>query len=192
MANTTTQKFVFNNQADGLYPLVTDVMAHITQQQKTDEDTITKLKLVLVEFLTNSLKHSGAEETTIEITTTGNQITIRKTDRGNGLAIRCNGNLLEWPLPGKHHANRVLTVYANADAILKAKLTNNCGLQFFIEETEQTGQLDINTLTEHFGLLIITRASNTFAYEFDIDSCTNSFTASVTSMGVKISMYAKS
>ena len=179
MPGAQSKKFVFNNHADGLYPLVTEVIEYIIQKEKIADDTIAKLKLVLVELLTNSLKHSGGEKTTIEVATKGDQITIKKTDSGNGLAIRCNGNLLEWPLPGKHHANRVLTVYTDANVILKAKLTNNCCLQFFIEETEQTGPLDINALTEHFGLMIITRACQTFVYEFDIDSCTNNFTASI-------------
>lgn len=182
MPGAQSKKFVFNNHADGLYPLVTEVIAYITQKEKISDDTISKLKLILVELLTNSLKHSGGEKTTLEVATNGTQLTIKKTDSGNGLAIRYEENLLEWPLPGKHHANRILTVYTDSNAILKAKLTNNCCLQFFIEETEQTGPLDINALTEHFGLMIITRACHTFGYEFDIDSCTNTFTASINTM----------
>ena len=179
MPGAKSKKFVFNNHADGLYPLVLDVIEYISQKEKIDDDTVSKLKLILVELLTNSLKHSGGEKTTLEITTTGGQIIIKKTDRGNGLAIHCGENLLEWPLPGKHHANKVLTVYADANAILKAKLLNNCCLQFFIDETEQPGPLDINTLTEHFGLMIITRACDVFEYGFDIDTCTNTFTVSL-------------
>jgi two-component sensor histidine kinase len=179
MAAAQSKKFVFNNHADGLYPLVTEVIEYITQKEKIGDDTVSKLKLVLVELLTNSLKHSGGDKTTIEVATKGNQITIKKTDSGKGLTIRCGENLLEWPLPGKHHANRMLIVYTDANAVLKAKLTNNCCLQFFIEETEQTGPLDINALTEHFGLMIITRACQAFVYEFDIHSCTNNFTVSI-------------
>ncbi|MBB5394713.1 HAMP domain-containing histidine kinase [Mucilaginibacter sp. AK015] len=182
MHNASLKKFAFNNLAESLYPSMIDIIDHITNTGKVSDSTVSKLKLVLVEMLTNSLKHSGGGETIIEVAVTGAQIAIKKIDTGNGLTISSNQNLMVWPLPGKHYGNKVITVYTDASAILNARLTNNCRLQFFIEEVTETGPLDINTLTEHFGLMIITRACDTFTYEFDIDTCTNNFTAIINKM----------
>ncbi|RYU92109.1 ATP-binding protein [Mucilaginibacter terrigena] len=177
MPGTVSKKYVFNNNADGMYPLVLTIIEDLGQ---INEHTAFKVKMILVELITNSLKHSGQGDTTIAITASGNIITIKKTDTGNGLAVRCGNNLLEWPLPGKHHAGKIITVYNDSSAVLKAKLHNNCMLLFFIEETEETDPIDINSLAEHFGLMIITRACDKFEYGFDIDTCTNSFTVSLT------------
>jgi len=135
--------------------------------------------MILVELLTNSLKHSGQDNTVLKVGTAGNKISIRKTDTGNGLAVRCGENLLEWPLPGRHHTDEIITIYSDSSAVLKAKLHNNCCLRFFIEETEETNPVNISSLAEHFGLMIITRACDTFDYEFDIDTCTNCFTVTL-------------
>jgi anti-sigma regulatory factor (Ser/Thr protein kinase) len=177
MPDTVIKKYVFNNNADGLYPLV---LAIIEDIGGVDEETAFRLKMILVELLTNSLKHSGEDETTLEVTASGHNIIIKKTDTGNGLVVRCGDYLLEWPLPGNHHAGKIITVYNDSGAVLKARLQNNCCLEFFIEETEELDAIDINSLAEHFGLMIVTRACDTFEYAFDIDTCTNSFTVSLT------------
>ncbi|MDB5126255.1 ATP-binding protein [Mucilaginibacter sp.] len=175
MPGSVSKKFVFNNNTDGLYPLVLAVIEYVRQNIQVDESTEFKLKMILVELLTNSLKHSGQDNTVLKIRTAGNKISIRKTDKGNGLAVRCGENLLEWPLPGRHHTDEIITIYSDSSAILKAKLHNNCCLRFFIEEVEETNPVNISSLAEHFGLMIITRACDTFDYEFDIDTCTNNF-----------------
>jgi anti-sigma regulatory factor (Ser/Thr protein kinase) len=179
MPGSRSKKFVFNNDADGLYPLVLAAIEYVRQNLQIDESTEFKLKMILVELLTNSLKHSGQDNTVLKVGTAGNKISIRKTDTGNGLAVRCGENLLEWPLPGRHHTDEIITIYSDSSAILKAKLHNNCCLRFFIEDTEETDPVNISSLAEHFGLMIITRACDTFDYEFDINTCTNCFTVTL-------------
>jgi anti-sigma regulatory factor (Ser/Thr protein kinase) len=180
MPRIKTKDFVFNNQAAGLYPLVTDIIAYIQKHAQVNEGTQAKLKMILVELLTNALKHTSQSIAIIKVELTEGSIVIQKTDTGNGLAIQCDNNLLEWPLPGVHHAGTIITIYNNSNAVLKAKLQDNCNLQFFIEETSETDPIDINSLAEHFGLMIITRAANTFTYCFDIDNCSNNFFISLT------------
>lgn len=180
MPGINTKNFIFNNQADGLYPLVMDVLTYIQQHAKVSEATQAKLKMILVELLTNALKHAHPSATTIKVELTGDRILIQKTDTGNGLTIHNDNGLLEWPLPGIHHAGNIIAIYSDSKAVLKAKLQDNCNLQFFIEETEETGPIDINSLAEHFGLMIITRSCDAFTYKFDIDTCSNNFIISIT------------
>nr|WP_067058796.1 ATP-binding protein [Mucilaginibacter sp. L294] len=179
MPDINTKTFVFNNHADGLYPLVTDMIAYIHQHTKVSEATTARLKMTMVELLTNALKHANQTTTAIKVELKGDKVSIQKKDTGNGMAILCGENLLEWLLPGMHHAGKIITIYSNGDATLKATLKDNCTLQFFIEETENTDPVDINTLAEHFGLMIITRACDTFTYHFDIDTCSNNFIVSI-------------
>lgn len=176
MAGSSLNKFVFNNIADEIYALAMAVIEYTGQK---DDATVSKLKMILVELLTNSLKHSGQEESIIEVETSGNNITIKKIDAGNGFALRCGDNLMEWPLPGRHHTDEIVTIYSDNGAILKANLESNCALQFFIEEAEEPGIIDIDSLSEHFGLMIITRSCDKFTYTFDIDTCTNTFSVSL-------------
>lgn len=180
MPGIHTKNFVFNNQADGLYPLTIEVVKYTQQHTQISETTQANLKMILVELLTNALKHARQSDTTLKIELTGDKINIQKTDSGNGLAISSGDNLLEWPLPGMHYAGNIITIYNDANAMLKAKLQDNCNLQFFIEETEEINPIDINNLAEHFGLMIITRSCDTFTYHFDIDTCSNNFIASLT------------
>ncbi|MES2062083.1 MAG: ATP-binding protein [Bacteroidota bacterium] len=179
MPDINTKAFVFNNHADGLYTLVTDMITYIQQHAQVSEATTARLKMIMVELLTNALKHANQSATAIKVELTGDKVSIQKKDSGNGLAILCGDNLLEWPLPGVHHAGEIITIYSNGDATLKANLKDNCTLQFFIEETENADPVDINTLAEHFGLMIITRACDAFTYHFDVDTCSNNFIVSI-------------
>jgi anti-sigma regulatory factor (Ser/Thr protein kinase) len=175
MPDINAKNFVFNNKADGLYTLVTDVIEYLQQHAEISESTQAKLKMILVELLTNALKHANQSNTILKVELAGDRIIIQKTDTGNGMAIHNGDDLLEWPLPGIHHAGNIITIYNDSNTLLKAKLQDNCNLQFFVEETEEADPIDINSLAEHFGLMIITRSCDVFMYNFDINTCTNNF-----------------
>jgi anti-sigma regulatory factor (Ser/Thr protein kinase) len=183
MPGESSKKFVFNNNADALYPLSMDIVEYVKQKINPDEAVIQKLKMVLIELLTNAIKHSGNNEAIIEVSTTANSIILKKTDQGNTFATNTNTNSikLEWPLPGNHHTGRVVSIYGDDNYTLKGKLENNCNISFFIEEDINTEVVDnaILFLPEHFGLMIITRACKSFMYQFDIDTCTNNFIATI-------------
>ncbi len=129
-----------------------------------------------MELLTNALKHSGGAQTEVWLHADQDDIIIKKTDTGQPLTIYCNGIKYEWPLPGNHQAGRTVCVYSGNGSNLNVAGKNNCFVHFLVEETgpEET---DLLRLPEHFGLMIIARACSSFAYKFDIDTCTNTFTA---------------
>jgi two-component sensor histidine kinase len=181
MPGVLSKKFVFINNADALYPLSVDIVEYVKQQVNPDEAAIQKLKMVLIELLTNAIKHSGNNETIIEVSTTAHSINLKKTDQGNTFAITTDAIKLEWPLPGNHHTGRVISMYGDDNCTLKGKLGNNCNINFFIEEHAHTEAMDnaIISLPEHFGLTIITKACDSFTYKFDVDTCTNNFIATI-------------
>ncbi|MDB5286763.1 MAG: hypothetical protein JWR05_1712 [Mucilaginibacter sp.] len=181
MPGESFKKFVFTNNADALYPLSVDIIDHLKQQVSPDEAAIQKLRMVLIELLTNAIKHSGNNETIIEVSTTAHSINLKKTDQGNTFAFTTDGVKLEWPLPGNHHMGRVVSIYGDNNCTLKGNLENNWSINFFIEEHADTEAMDnaITSLPEHFGLMIITKACDNFTYKFDIDTCTNNFIATI-------------
>jgi anti-sigma regulatory factor (Ser/Thr protein kinase) len=178
MGTGAASHFIFNNTAEELYPLTVVVVDLIKQQNDLAEAAVRKVKLVLMELLTNALKHNGGVQTYIQVSVSKDSVILTRADRGNAIAIISNGFRLEWPLPGRHHTGRVISFYGDDSGMLNGALKNNCHIRFFIEET---GRDEINKLhlPEHFGLMIITRACSNFEYEFDIDTCTNKFTATI-------------
>ena len=75
----------------------------------------------------------------------------------------------------------IINIYGDNYCTLKGNLENNCNINFLIHEHEDTKEMADATITlpEHFGLMIITRACNSFLYEFDVDTCTNNFIATI-------------
>jgi anti-sigma regulatory factor (Ser/Thr protein kinase) len=106
MATQVSKQLIFGHTADELYPLVIEGVEFLQQESDASDDTLTKVKLVLMELLTNALKHSGGGQTEVWLHTDQENITIKKTDTGNPLVIYCGGIKYEWPLPGNHQAGR--------------------------------------------------------------------------------------
>ncbi|MEO7214399.1 ATP-binding protein [Mucilaginibacter sp.] len=185
MAATVSKQLTFNHTADELYPLVLEGVDFLQHGAGVAGDTLTKVKLVLMELLTNALKHSDGGKTEIELYLDPENITIKKNDTGNPLVVYSGGIKHEWPLPGNHQAGRTVCVYSWNGCNLSIALKNNCRAEFLVEETgpEQT---DLLNLPEHFGLMIIARACSSFEYEFEIDTCKNEFTAVIPLAGSAI------
>jgi anti-sigma regulatory factor (Ser/Thr protein kinase) len=176
MATQVSKQLLFNHTADELYPLVIEGVEFLQQEAGASDDTLTKVKLVLMELLTNALKHSGSAQTELWLHVGQENIIIKKMDIGSPLVIYCDGIKYEWPLPGNHQAGRTMCVYSGNGSNLNVAVKNNCLAHFLVEETgpEET---DLLLLPEHFGLMIIARACSSFMYQFDIDTCTNTFTS---------------
>ena len=181
MAAGTSRKFIFDNRAESLYALIVEMTDHVKLQVNPDEAILLKLRLILVELLTNAIKHSAGQQSVIEIIHLPGKINIKKSDIGATLSLRSEGVTYDWPLPGRNYKNSVIGIYGDDTCTLKGKLTNNCRIAFFIEEnvTENSFESKVCTLSEHFGLMIIARACDSFEYEFEIDNCTNHFIATL-------------
>lgn len=181
MPQAKSHEFVFNNIPADLYPLVIKITGFINARMVLDESVLQKVKMVLVEMMTNAIKHSGDTESLIKIDLSEAQIVISKSDTGNTMAIDIYGLKWDWPLPGIHHLNTRLNIYQQNESRLMAILIGNCRLQFYIDKEENLNDssFDIKNIHEHFGLMIITRACKSFEYFFDIGNCTNNFIATV-------------
>ncbi|WP_221391802.1 anti-sigma regulatory factor [Dyadobacter sp. NIV53] len=136
------------------------------------------MKWILIELLTNAVKHSGAERCELKITIKDKKLIIEKEDYGPPLTITDfdSGKKISWPLNQDESVN--FQVYHNGSDSLRIKCIGNNEAIFFIDQLENQEMPGLLAdISEHFGLLIITKASDGFKYEFDQDSKINRFTS---------------
>lgn len=131
-----------------------------------------KFKLVIMELLTNAIKHGGTSSF-IEIDKLSNQLIIRKIDEGNKFSFKDfhSDNIHRFPLdilPG----TKVTALLGN-----NYKLTLLVKSQHILEflEPEEIDYHSIMDIPEHFGLMIIRQCCDVFHYHYDEQSNQNIF-----------------
>lgn len=161
------QQFEFINRSEHLIAVLKQMLHFINYSLPANaaaEDTIFKAKIIITELLTNSLKHSGTGSTLFDIEINDGALIIIKTDYGAPLSLNS---------PAKQKVpvtNDILhTLYAVVD--------DENGIQFICEENNMDDILAIDNIVEHFGLLIITKATHQFVYNYDEQTKANIFKA---------------
>lgn len=174
------QQMVFTNKEEMIYPFLKDVAAFInTRLPGKAAQIVFKAKMIITELLTNSIKHANDEFTLIELIANNHQFIIRRTDNGQPFHLNNPENkaaLLKWPLPD--HLESPFKIYSDHLNGLFAHITSPYSLNFYAEcYPEET--VVFPDISEHYGLMIICRASNSFIYELDPVSLKNTFTATI-------------
>lgn len=175
------KKFVFNNETEGIYPLTVQIIDYIKNLAKdiVDDHTDFRIKTILIELLTNSLKHMGHDVTRIGIDLKSNKLYISKQDKGRPLQINTRQALLTWPLTNSKFAQNEIAIYGDDFGTLKGRVKNSNHLEFFTEDfdVQYVNKETIMGLNEHYGLMIIARASDTFIYKHKPGTGVNTFTS---------------
>jgi anti-sigma regulatory factor (Ser/Thr protein kinase) len=169
---THEKSFIFHHQAEGLASVVRSCVQYIEEQNEllgVPQDIHAKIKWIITELLINGIKHSGSEKSTLNFKFSDTGLVIEKEDEGSPLQLTVNGgtqNLL-WPLE-KHLIHEHFEVYRNGMDSLEVYTENEKAAIFKIREAEEEEMpiLLINT-SEHFGLMIIAKASDHFSYFMD-------------------------
>jgi hypothetical protein len=176
MADRTVQHLmVFPNKAELIYPFLKDVIAFIERHAPNKaHQLIFKTRVIVTELLTNSIKHTNTEPSGIELLIAPNTFTIKKIDTAT--PFRFKGAESPWPL--SMPAGTVLTIHIDALNGLFAKVNSPYSLSFYAESYPVTEDL-LTDMSEHYGLIIICRASNSFAYQYNPQSRQNIFTVTI-------------
>jgi anti-sigma regulatory factor (Ser/Thr protein kinase) len=164
-----TNKFVFPNQAHQLFTSLRQILDFVSENLPFNIDAAAvnfKLKVVITELLNNAVKHAGNSETAIHVHIDHENIKIEKTDFGNpfnpnGLFKKATGQKAQLSQDALHR------IYAVIESENFAR--------FICEEIDNEELLDVNNLSEHFGLLIITKSADEFTYKYDPSSGLNTF-----------------
>jgi hypothetical protein len=176
MANPVSKQFLLPNTRTSIKSSVQELLDFIVNQLPAhiNKDGISfKIEVILIELLTNGIKHAGTKETFLDITVDENLINIDKKDFGNRYQP---GNITSLLVHDPGHKELLTKDGLHS---MYAVVESDTRLKFTCEEVNDEEALDVNDLMEHFGLLIITKASDNFTYEYDIDMGLNTFSVQI-------------
>ena len=175
MDRTVQHLMVFPNTADHIYPFIKDSMAFIERHIPEKAHQIGfKTRIIITELLTNSIKHTSTEPTGIQLLLSPDMLVIKKMDSGPAFGFKDMDT--QWPLTDKE--DQSITIYTDALNGLFAKVTGPYSLSFY-DESYPDGDSNFADISEHYGLIIICRASHSFVYQHNPQSQQNIFTVSV-------------
>ena len=158
-----------------IYPFLKGVVAFIEQHSLEKEEELSfKTRVIVTELLTNSIKHTTGNVTGLELNITDDALTIKKIDEGDPFHI--TNPSAEWPFTDL--VDTTITIYADALNGLFAKVTAPYNLSFYTE-SYPVDDVILTDISEHFGLVIICRASNSFVYQYNPSSKQSIFTVTI-------------
>lgn len=169
------KEYIFNNSTEDLFPLVDNIMSDVSSSVQEIAARISAkaiLKQIIIELLTNGIKHSNTSETYLAIRIKGRKMEVIKRDKGREFAVNGYG---KWPLD-KMYVGEEITVHRSDFSAVTAIVESPNEITFHIEEypiVKITGESDFNS---HYGLLILTKASERFSYSYNVSDHSNNFT----------------
>ncbi len=172
MKNTTPIKIGLKipKDPDEIQEYTLEVINTLSKHVPLSENVRRKIKLILVELVTNSIKHSTDPEALIRLTINHPELTIEKVDIG--LQIKFRG-AEQIPFD---EADKTIKVHFNELNSLDIKILDPYRFKFIDAFKEN---MNIDHMPEHFGLYIITMASDNFEYQHDPESQENTFIVNV-------------
>lgn len=138
-----------------------------------------RCKTIISELLTNTIKHAEQDKTLLEVHIFEDAVQITRRDGCAPLQLRnkADGQPLHWPLPSLHH-NTSHIVYGDDLNTLLLRIDQQ-GKGKFEALQNSSNDFNVNSLHEHYGLLLIALCSQLFTYLYDTDANENVFTAIV-------------
>lgn len=180
MEHSPIVKFSFLNQKDGLAPALNSLLAHVSeliQEFANYELVMQRAKWAITELLTNALKHSQTQATTFLLYIKDNQLFIKKTDQGHILTLTTLNEdfKLTWPVSAIY-VGQEFNLQTNGSDALRVRISEDHQAIFYIEEVDDFDFFSsIENFSEHFGLLIITKSTDSFYYDYSPEELTNTF-----------------
>lgn len=169
---------VFKNEPEEITSIMKLCLKKIndkTENHPIKGSMLSKIKWVISEMISNAVKHSGVEECKLKIQIDEKHLVIEKEDKGHPLVLGTKGHEIIWPLKEKQRGSD-FHICNNGMDMLKVRINDLNRAIFFIEQLQDISMPELLVDTsEHFGLLIITKASDEFTYEYDSESNTNRF-----------------
>jgi anti-sigma regulatory factor (Ser/Thr protein kinase) len=173
MTEPVSKQFLLPNTRQSIKSSVEELLDFIVNQlpATVNKESISfKVEVILIELLTNGIKHAGTKETFLDITVDDKSINIDKKDFGNRYQP---GNITSLLI---HDPGYRELLTKDGLHSMYAVVMSDTQIKFVCEEVDdEDSPLDVSNLMEHFGLLIITKASDNFTYEYDIAKGLNTF-----------------
>lgn len=153
-------------QPELIHSFINDAIFKIEQIVSISDKLRHRIKLILIELLTNSIKHSLISKGKIIVSVEQKSIKITLINKGTSF-LSAIGKQLDICNIGE-----VIEVFFSETNNHHIKIIDKNKLEFLnpYEHNFRTEELK-----DHYGLHIITLASNCFLYEYDIENRENIF-----------------
>ena len=156
------------NEPEKIYEYTKSILANILEHVALDLGYQRRIKLIMIELITNSIKHSPEGHTTIQLVIDHPHLSIQKVEKG--LKIEFSANSPQIPFDDVQNILNISFSDYN-----KYHIQPLGQYQFKFLKPEQKESPNLNAIPEHFGLYIITLASDSFVYRYDPDLGENRF-----------------
>lgn len=169
-------------RTDRVAPLLDEVVQSIMPLLRVAparlEEIAFKSKVIVSELLTNTIKHTQQQTMLLEVTIYDKELRFTRRDHSAPLHFPANTNRepLIWPLDPTQYPEAIVVYEDDLNALWVAVTAEGA---IFSVTPKPAEECNINSLHEHFGLLLVALSSNRFTYVFHPDTQENIFTAMI-------------
>lgn len=156
------------NDPEKISEYIRDILSSVQQHMELDLGHQRRIKLIMIELITNSIKHSNEEVTTIQMTIDHPHLSIQKIEKG----LKIEFSAASPQIPFKEIDSILNVSFSEAN---KHHIQPLDRFRFKFLKPPHEEILTIDHIPEHFGLYIITMASDSFIYQYNPDLGENSF-----------------
>lgn len=177
-ASTFSRDYVFTCRAGDLASFLNNIIYDIGNAVPRQIAFIeSKCRLIVTELLTNALKHSTTNSTIFSISIDSEKLRITKVDQGRPFYLEAwkEREALVWPLD--RYQGRKLVIYEDMMCCLYGYIENPNKIVFTTKDFPISTPPRPKEILEHFGLMIMTKASDSFIYWYNPESGENVFQA---------------
>ncbi|TKC09333.1 hypothetical protein [Pedobacter frigoris] len=158
--------------ADDIFTFTKSVLEKILKYKDLDLAQQRRIKLILIELVTNSIKHSYDGTSQIKLVIDHPSLTIQKFEKG--LQIEFSSSSQQIPFEDIDKTLKISFSEQNKHHIQTLDKYKFRFLNPYIEKG-----LNIEHMPEHFGFYIITLASDSFIYQYDPDVKENRYIVNI-------------
>lgn len=154
--------------AEQIYPFTQKVLGKILDYKSLDSNTQSRIKMILIELITNSIKHSSDADSQIRLVIDHPVLTIQKFEKG--LQIEFSSGCQQIPF---EEVDKILKISFSEQNKHQIQPLGKYKFKFLGPYTEE---LTLHQIPEHFGFYIITLASDSFIYQYNPETKVNQYT----------------
>lgn len=168
--------YSFEKNHEKLYPLALEIVDTLKEELggQLAERIERECRVVIIELLTNALKHVEEQSVVVKSRVEQGRIIISKIAQGKKLWM-----LDHLVQPDEDHPPAQLAIYEDVLSTLYAVREDHNLCCFKITEHDLLSSFPVEGLLEHYGLLLITRCSDRFTYRYNPVTGENIFTVEI-------------
>ncbi|MEJ2880826.1 hypothetical protein [Pedobacter sp. GR22-6] len=156
---------------DEIYSFTKSVLKAVNEHKELSMDQQRRIKLILIELVTNSIKHSEDGTSQIKLVIDHPSLTIQKFEKG--LQIEFSSGSQQIPF---EEIDKRLKISFSEENRHHIQTLDKYKFKFLNPYLEG---LNIEHMPEHFGFYIITMASDSFIYQYDPESKENRYIVNI-------------